>query len=497
MFATIVIPDFSLQALLRHEPDLRDFPVALVNDDSPKSPVAQVTAAAHRFGVAPGLTSTQAKARCDKIIFRIRSPQQEASAQEVLLESAYGSAAFIESTAPGICTMDLRGLPLLKSDDLPATIDSWGAQLLNRLAEFNLAARVGIASTPALALQAANTDRPVNFVRDPQQFWSTLNIAALCSTAELADILHRWGIHTVAAFLALGKDKIAERLGPAGLQLFEAAQADKIRPLNLTAPKQIYEEYFEFENHVETLEPLLFIIRRFLESLTRRVGLAYLVVEDLTFSLKLDSGATHDRTLRIPAPTRDLEILFRILHNYLETVRTESPVNALSLRAHPCASETQQFQLFESAVRDPNRFYETLGRLNALLGPDRVGTPLKRDSFKPDDFSLEPISAKLSGTSTTSQKSLTESRSLARGLALRRFRPPIPTTVKLHQGQPSSIRNPRLTATIARCQGPFRISGHWWENVWTREEWDIETNQGDLFRLIRENHQWFLDAAYD
>ena len=323
MFATIVIPDFSLQALLRHEPDLRDFPVALVNDDSPKSPVAQVTAAAHRFGVAPGLTSTQAKARCDKIIFRIRSPQQEASAQEVLLESAYGSAAFIESTAPGICTMDLRGLPLLKSDDLPATIDSWGAQLLNRLAEFNLAARVGIASTPALALQAANTDRPVNFVRDPQQFWSTLNIAALCSTAELADILHRWGIHTVAAFLALGKDKIAERLGPAGLQLFEAAQADKIRPLNLTAPKQIYEEYFEFENHVETLEPLLFIIRRFLESLTRRVGLAYLVVEDLTFSLKLDSGATHDRTLRIPAPTRDLEILFRILHNYLETVRSE------------------------------------------------------------------------------------------------------------------------------------------------------------------------------
>ena len=54
MFATIVIPDFSLQALLRHEPHLRDAPVALVNDDSPRSPVAQITAAAHRFDVNLG-----------------------------------------------------------------------------------------------------------------------------------------------------------------------------------------------------------------------------------------------------------------------------------------------------------------------------------------------------------------------------------------------------------------------------------------------------------
>ena len=54
-----------------------------------------------------------------------------------------------------------------------------------------------------------------------------------------------------------------------------------------------------------------------------------------------------------------------------------------------------------------------------------------------------------------------------------------------------------LRNELLRLSEPFRISGHWWENVWAREEWDIQTNQGDLFRLIRENHQWFLDAAYD
>ena len=497
MFAVVCIPNFFLQAALRHEPDLREHPVALVEDDSPKTPVSQSTMAAQRFGIFPGITSTQAKARCHKIVFRIRSAQQEDSAQEILLECAYGSAAYIESTAPGICTLDLRGLPLLKSENLAATLEAWGQQLLRQLEGFHLSARVGVASAPALALQAAQgreSDELVNYVRDPQQFWRSLKIENLCASPEVGQILRKWGITTVAAFLALGKDRIAERLGPAGMQLFDAAQADKIRPLNLTSPKQVYEEFFEFETQVETVEPLLFIIRRFLDSLARRVALAYLVVQDLTLSLKLESGGACDRTLKIPAPTRDVEILFRIVHNYLETVRTKSAVVALSLRAQPCPSESQQFQLFETAVRDPNRFYETIGRLNALLGPDRVGTPVLQNSFKPDDFVLEPISPNLAAAS---QRELSSTQRCGRGLLLRRFRPPIPTAVKLHEGQPASIHNSRGKASITRSQGPFRSSGHWWENLWAREEWDIETKHGDLYRLVRDQQEWFLDGAYD
>jgi protein ImuB len=388
--------------------------------------------------------------------------------------------------------MDLRGLSLLTADNLPATIELWGDQLLRRLGEFHFTARVGIAPAPALAFQAANGEKAVNFVRDPHHFWQSLDITNLCSTAELADTLRRWGIDSVAAFLALGKDKIAERLGAGGLELFEAAQADSIRPLNLTAPKQLYQEYFEFERQIETLEPLLFIVRRFLDSLARRVAISYMVIQDLTVSLKLESGSSHDRTIKIPAPTRDVEVLFRILHNHLETVRTQSAIIAISLRAQPCPSETQQFQLFETAVRDPNRFYETLGRLNALLGPDCVGTPVRADSFKPDDFTLQPVTANLPVTKTR-----TEAPRYSRGLILRRFRPPLFTTVKLKDGQPTSIRNSRVNSSVTKSRGPFRASGEWWENLWAREEWDIETKQGDLFRLVRENHEWFIDGAYD
>jgi protein ImuB len=498
MFAVISIPDFSLQSVLRHEPELRGFPVALVDDDSPKSPVVQVTESARRFGVGPGATSTQAKARCEKIVFRLRSPAQEDAAQEILLECAYAFAAYIESTAPGICTLDLRGLPILKADNVPDSLNLWARHLIERLEQFQLAARIGIAANPSLALQAIYSGQPIIFIDDVKKFWNELNVGALCSSPEILDVLRKWGISTVAAFLALGKGKIAERLGVEGVQLFEAARADKIRPLNLTAPRQIYEEFFEFENQVETLEPLLFIVRRFLDQLARRVALASLVIQDLAVSLKLESGSAQDRTLKIPAPTRDIEILFRIVHNYLETVRTPSAVIGISLRAQPCSAESQQFQLFETAVRDPNRFFETIGRLNALLGPERVGTPVLRDSFKPDDFALEPITANSSVPSGPKQTTaFSNAAPLARGLLLRRFRPPLPTTVKLHEGQPANIRNARFNAAVVHSTGPFRLSGQWWETLWSREEWDIQTKQGDLLRLIRENHQWLLEGAYD
>ncbi len=500
MFAVIYIPDFSLQSVLRHEPELRSAPLALLRDDSPKSPVWQTTSVAKSFGIAAGNTSTQAKARCEQILFRVRSISQEEAAHEVLLECAYNSAAYLESTALGVCTIDLRGLPLLKATPLTQHLQHWASQLRARLAQFHLAAQIGVAKAPGLALQAAHTAAPFLFITDPVEFWRTLPIESAAPPVDLLEVLQKWGINTVGAFLALGKDQIAERLGPEGINLFENASADRVRPLNLTTPKQIYEESFEFAQPVEMLEPLLFIIRRLLEQLARRLEQSFLAIEEIFLSLKLESGQSDDRSLKVPAATREIDVLFRILHNYLETIRTASPIVGISLRVKPCASENQQFQLFETAVRDPNRFYETIGRLGALLGPDRVGIPVIQESHRPDDFKIEPISAAerpSRGIRNSKDASRKVSEPVARGPLLRRFRPAQPATVELADGQPIAVRSSAVNAKIVQSQGPWRRSGNWWENPWSREEWDVQTNKGGLYRVSREGNLWFVDGAYD
>ena len=65
------------------------------------------------------------------------------------------------------------------------------------------------------------------------------------------------------------------------------------------------------------LEPLLFLLRRFLEQIAARLANAYLVVGKLRLILQFENGAPYRRIFTIPQPTRDVELLFRMLHTHL------------------------------------------------------------------------------------------------------------------------------------------------------------------------------------
>jgi len=110
MFAVIFIPNFSLQAVLRHEPESRARPVALVDSKLLKPVIVELISAARGHGVCEGLTASQAMARCAELIIKPRSLAQEDSATEVLLQTAYAFSPNIEATGPGLCTMELKGL---------------------------------------------------------------------------------------------------------------------------------------------------------------------------------------------------------------------------------------------------------------------------------------------------------------------------------------------------------------------------------------------------
>ena len=79
-------------------------------------------------------------------------------------------------------------------------------------------------------------------------------------------ILHKWGIHTLGQLAALDKEQLGARLGPQAICMWERANARSNRLLKLIRPPESFEERFEFEREIETAEPLLFMLRRFLES---------------------------------------------------------------------------------------------------------------------------------------------------------------------------------------------------------------------------------------
>src|SRR6187397_198210 len=85
------------------------------------------------------------------------------------------------------------------------------------------------------------------------------------SVQEILTILHKWGIHTLGQFAALDREQLGARLGPEAIRMWERANGQSDRMLKLIRPPELFEESFEFENEIETAEPLLFMLRRFLE----------------------------------------------------------------------------------------------------------------------------------------------------------------------------------------------------------------------------------------
>src|SRR5256714_6663918 len=222
------------------------------------------------------------------------------------------------------------------------------------------------------------------------------------SRSEIISILHKWGIHTLGQLAALNKEELQDRLGTDAVRLWERANGTANRPLKLVQPPETFDESFEFDHEIETAEPLLFILRRFLEQLSLRLSSIYLVARELTLTITF-ANSCHDesvatattasaaRTFKIPQPTNDVDLLFRMLQTHLENFKSEHPIIAVALSAEPIRPVSQQFGLFETALRNPHQLYETLARLAALLGNDRVGTPVLDETHRPDAFRVEPF----------------------------------------------------------------------------------------------------------
>jgi len=202
----------------------------------------------------------------------------------------------------------------------------------------------------------------------------------------MAEILRLWGIDTVGAFIALGPDKVAERLGEGALDcLTGLAPGHASAPIG--AAGGAFTEQIEFEKEVETLEPLLFVLRRFLEQLTGRLTIIHLVAGEL----ELELGLSPAKKKRFPfkgRPHQRSRDSFRTLRAHLETVQTNSPVRLLALTIQPVKLQGHQFGLFEVTLRNPTLFRNRRPP-GALCGPSAWHAGFGA-THQPDSFRIQP-----------------------------------------------------------------------------------------------------------
>jgi protein ImuB len=175
MFATMYLPNFCLQAAMRHQPELCEKPVALIEEHERKPIIIQLNAAAENAGIRKGMTPSQALARSLRVVIKVRSLMQEKSIQEILLHYAFTLSPFVEDTAPGICTvrfMECRNL----SEKV--------CRVIEQLGECEIRAQAAIAPTSDSSFLAAHLARPMLQIENAREFLGPLPVETLAMAAK-------------------------------------------------------------------------------------------------------------------------------------------------------------------------------------------------------------------------------------------------------------------------------------------------------------------------
>jgi len=170
MFTTICLPDFYLQAALRHQTELLLKPVGLIDDQEKKASIIQLNRIAEESGVRIGMTPSQGLARTLELVIKVRNQPQEKILQNVLLHFAATLSPYVEATGPGFATVEFTDAK---------NVATKVTRMIEELARAEIAGRAGIGPTPDASFLAAHLAEPVLEVDNATEFLAALPIDVL------------------------------------------------------------------------------------------------------------------------------------------------------------------------------------------------------------------------------------------------------------------------------------------------------------------------------
>ncbi len=508
-FACIFVPDFSVEAILRTEPELRARAVAVLEGKPPLQKIVSANEVARDAGVSAGMTKLQVEG-CPEVALRDRAAVQESAAHRALLDCAQSFSPRVEAAAPHTVLLDLSGLGALFGP-LPRI----AREISHRTWEMGLRANIAVASTLEAALLAAHGFFGVTVIPEGKnpEVLSSLPLDVLFAgdkdpeeAEQILETFRRWGIRKFRDLTALPEVALSERLGQRGIELQRRASGMGQRTLVPTHPPLIFEEALELEFPLILLEPLAFVLSRMLDQLCARLRARALAAQQLYLQLTLENGRPErtatccfQRSIHLPVPLLDAKTFLKLLQLDLKAHPPGAPVVKVQLRIEPAKSRPAQSGLFIPLSPEPEKIELTLARISSIVGEDRAGTPQLLDTHRPQAFELwhfTPLAPNNENYETP--KNLVT--------ALRIFRPPIAVTVNYQDGRPSYVssgKRGQIAGQVLWTAGPWRSSGDWWEqDSWVRDEWDIAVREKVgivLYRLIHDLAcgRWLLDGMYD
>lgn len=507
-----------------------DEPAAVLYDHR----VQAATSTARAAGVQRGLRQREAQARCPEVRVLQANPDLDARAFEPVVATVTAFNPRVEIVRPGVVALGTRGPSRYFGGDaaLAARITAAVRDVLTRIAPADQRGdrcRVGISDGLFAALLAASRQVVVP-PGDSAGFLAPFPVTTL-DRPELTDLLRRLGITTLGALAELPERDVLNRFGTDGLRAHRLARSLDERPLLTRPPRAELTVGQPFDPPAERVDVVAFAARGLAEQLhelLRHHGL-------VCVQLAVEAETAHDeQQVRLwrhldgaftPAAMVD-RVRWQLEGWWNASERPSAGVSMVRLRADECATAGEvQPDLWDATATIDAQVRRTLGRVQGLLGQDRVRTAVVGGGRSPGDQvrlvawgdPREPARPGLPGTVTVR---------VPTGIEMPpwpgRLPPPAPAVVHADP-LPADVcdATDRRVGVTERCtptSEPSRVSiaaGPWldvigWAGPWPVDErwWDpgrsrrrarfqMALSDGTAHLLALEDSRWWIEATYD
>jgi len=541
--ACVRLPDWPTDRRKRRErPGNNSPPLALTRTTANRQLVVAACAKARGAGVRPGMTLAQARAICPAITHADHDPAGDTRALEGLARWMMRFTPFVQCVDAGDGNpqaglfLDVTG-----TGRLFGSLDHLARQIVERLAQLRLPARLAIAPTPgaAWALTHVQSPRPAVVSADVADALAPLSVGALRLDEATLQTLHHLGLHTVGQVLALPRDTLPARFGPLLLTRVDQALgrlAEPLTPLPYHAP---IEASTDFDGVVDSLETLWDAFGKLIAQVTDHLVRRGLGARQLAVTFRRPYATSIERTIDLSGPSRNPAVLFNLIRCTMETVgqtratkrRSDGATKgkktkqvfslrrcvALSLRRYehfepsgfvglrlavPVFERLTEEQIFlldpeqHAGRAELDRLVERLrirlGR-EALVGVDTVESYVPERAYRERGQSLE----------VRGQEEEGEARGVPRPLHL--FTTPREIRVMVRpsddrDGAPVSFTLDGEVHRLVHAVGPERIGGAWWTgHDKTRDYFDVEDESARRWWVFRvfENGRWFVHGKFE
>lgn len=329
-----------------------------------------------------------------------------------------------------------------------------------------------------------------------------LPLTDLAIEQDTLNVFGDLGLRTIEDLLAVPRDELIGRYGREFQGVIDTIEQRGISLLTPNVKENRVSWSFELDNPVEDFEQLIFVLNHGLEKLFAEVARHGLSTEQLDISLKLNNKTHKHHEIRTSFPTLERTFWLKLIHLRIALDPPEAAIKTINVTAHFTKPRPAQRGLYAVSRPEPESLLLTVNKLRRLVGEENVGVPVLLDRRVAEPFILNENG----GIAADDVRSSSEKHSFSanrpaephRGIiAFNLFRPPMRAEVLVRDGRLIFIKTRQFAAHVANYSGVWKANSRWWDQPWRTQEWDIEIENGGVYRLSRVRNEWFVTGEYD